>query len=86
MTKTTVHSKSGLDRILTANAVSSFIGTSFEAHRSDADARRQATRNVYARAAILSPIDQDEQKRLATAAFDWARNFTAAAREAEVTS
>lgn len=68
-----LHSKSGLDRILTANAVSSFIGTSFEAHRSDSQARRAATRQVYARAAVLAPFDEAEQKRLATAAFDYAR-------------
>lgn len=81
-----IHSKSGLDRILTANAVSAFIGTSFDAHRSDADVRRQATRNVYARATVLNPIDPDAASRLAKAAFDWAREFTAAARKAEVSA
>ena len=73
MSSTRTHSKSGLDRILTANAVSSFTANSFEAHRSDSEARRAATRQVYARAAVLSPLDFEEQKRLATAAFDYAR-------------
>jgi hypothetical protein len=78
MTTTTFHTKSGLDRRLTALAVSSFICTSFEAHVSDGEARRQAARQVHARAAALSPDNAVEAERLATAAFDWAQSFAIA--------
>ena len=68
------HSKSGLDRILTANAVSSFIGTSFEAHRSDADARRAAGDQCMKRALALtsSPL---EAIALFNQAMAWAEDF-----------
>lgn len=76
-----LHSKSGLDRILTANAVSAFIGTSFEAHRSDADVRKAAARNVLSRAAILRPDSHFEAMRLYDQAMAWAYDFTADLRE-----
>lgn len=68
------HSKSGLDRKLTALAVSAFICTSFEAHRSDGDARRSAGDQCMKRALALtgSPL---EAIALFNQAMAWAEEF-----------
>jgi len=81
MSKTTIHSKSGLDRILTANAVSSFIGISDQAHVSDGEHRRRAAAQVMSRAAILRPDSHFEAMRLYDQAMAYAYDATAAFRE-----
>lgn len=81
MSKNSIHSKSGLDRILTANAVSSLIGVSTEAHVTDGELRRRAAAQVMSRAAILRPDSHFEAMRLYDQAMAYAWDATAAFRE-----
>lgn len=81
MSKNSIHSKSGLDRILTANAVSSFIGVPTDANVSTGEHRRRAAGNVASRAAILRPDSHFEAMRLYDQAMAYAWDATAAFRE-----
>jgi hypothetical protein len=75
-TTTKIHSQSGLDKKLTALAVSSFIGTSFEPLRSDGDVRRDCLRLAFDRAEALTATPE-QAADLFNRAIAWAEKFTA---------